>query len=979
IFVGFAGEQCFGVDPCTFTLFRDLTVRASFGLPDSLALRFTSPANGDTGVATSTQINATFNRDIVAGPDYGSLVLRESEGAPVPFTPVVRSTDRRLVLIPSSNFAAGRSYVVEIPAGAVSDTQGNPLATPSSFTFTTVVAGAPKMYIAAHPITVMEGNETRISLWFETPTAQERTILLTSTPAGELLHPSEVIVPAGQVLAELQVDTRRNSGSTSPVTATLSASEASAGQQSLPIVIANETTVTGNSLRFQAAGIISDEDGDGVLEAGETGEIRFDVANFGSSTIFNVRLDFSVLNTPYLRILGGAGGQYCELGALGAGRNGNCTKTVLADEELPTGDYYIEVRGVSSSNSILDQARIDVVNRFLPDFTLSARSITTAELQPGQTVNLTYTPRNIADGFSAALPLFEVMIEIEGTEHLLYRTYANARGYLWSDQDFRLPITVPPVPGVHPIRARINPSGTGRLTESNYSNNEATVLFLRVASPNQAPVLSPIPSPIAATAGKLLTFTVTGSDPNNDPITYRLGAGAPVGATLHSTSGVFTWTPSCEQGPTTFTFPVIASDNQGLEDTQSVAVQVGQAADLVLVQIQGSEQAVPGENVSYTVLATNQGPSCLTGATLSAILPPDLTGVQWTCTPTPGASCTATGSGSISDSSLNLPVNGSASYVVAAKISDFSQGVVTITTTVAPPASVTDPDGTNNSSLTSITLRGMDFGDAPQLGTAWRFPTLLLTDGARHGILPEMRLGATIDAEADGLASLGANGDDADLSRDEDGVVSPSPLAPCQTGTVQVTASAAGNLYVWIDFNTDGDWDDAGEWVVAQKPLIAGINMVSFPVPCGATPGGTAIGRFRFSSATGLAAHGLALDGEVEDHPLSIAQVFHRLSVTRAGTGTGTVTASPGGIECGADCFEDYPAGSVVTLTALPTPGSLFMGWSGAGCSGNSFCTVTLSNAQQVTATFAPYQNEIFNDGFESGTTSDWSETEPPY
>ena len=66
----------------------------------------------------------------------------------------------------------------------------------------------------------------------------------------------------------------------------------------------------------------------------------------------------------------------------------------------------------------------------------------------------------------------------------------------------------------------------------------------------------------------------------------------------------------------------------------------------------------------------------------------------------------------------------------------------------------------------------------------------------------------------------------------------------------------------------------------------------------------------------------------------STAQPSFLLQVVRAGSGTGTVTSSPAGISCGADCEEVYPSFTKVVLTATPSPGSTFTGWSGAGCSG---------------------------------------------
>ena len=59
----------------------------------------------------------------------------------------------------------------------------------------------------------------------------------------------------------------------------------------------------------------------------------------------------------------------------------------------------------------------------------------------------------------------------------------------------------------------------------------------------------------------------------------------------------------------------------------------------------------------------------------------------------------------------------------------------------------------------------------------------------------------------------------------------------------------------------------------------------------------------------------------------------HTLTVAKAGTGSGTVTSSPAGINCGATCSASFPAATVVTLTAAPAAGSTFAGWSGA-CSG---------------------------------------------
>ncbi len=75
------------------------------------------------------------------------------------------------------------------------------------------------------------------------------------------------------------------------------------------------------------------------------------------------------------------------------------------------------------------------------------------------------------------------------------------------------------------------------------------------------------------------------------------------------------------------------------------------------------------------------------------------------------------------------------------------------------------------------------------------------------------------------------------------------------------------------------------------------------------------------------------------------------LTVTKAGTGSGTVTSSPAGIDCGAACTASFADGTVVTLTATPATGSVLTGWSGA-CTGTGTCSVTMDAAKSATASF---------------------------
>lgn len=97
----------------------------------------------------------------------------------------------------------------------------------------------------------------------------------------------------------------------------------------------------------------------------------------------------------------------------------------------------------------------------------------------------------------------------------------------------------------------------------------------------------------------------------------------------------------------------------------------------------------------------------------------------------------------------------------------------------------------------------------------------------------------------------------------------------------------------------------------------------------------------------------------------SFAQDMQALEVTKAGTGSGAVTSSPAGINCGGTCSAVFNAGTLVTLTAAPAADSLFAGWGGA-CSGTASCVVTMDAAKSVTATFNQYITLTVPNGGES-------------
>lgn len=86
--------------------------------------------------------------------------------------------------------------------------------------------------------------------------------------------------------------------------------------------------------------------------------------------------------------------------------------------------------------------------------------------------------------------------------------------------------------------------------------------------------------------------------------------------------------------------------------------------------------------------------------------------------------------------------------------------------------------------------------------------------------------------------------------------------------------------------------------------------------------------------------------------PAEAAAPVH-LTVTKQGSGAGSITSDVGDIDCGAVCDADVPSGQPVTLTAVAAPGSTFTGWSGAACSGTvTTCTTAPGDDEVTAATF---------------------------
>ena len=132
-------------------------------------------------------------------------------------------------------------------------------------------------------------------------------------------------------------------------------------------------------------------------------------------------------------------------------------------------------------------------------------------------------------------------------------------------------------------------------------------------------------------------------------------------------------------------------------------------------------------------------------------------------------------------------------------------------------------------------------------------------------------LGTLRDAESNGQSSTNADGDDTNNTDDEDGVsIGNLVIGSMVNATVTANVPSSATFNGWIDFNDDGDWDDAGEHVFVDEAISNGVNAgLSIAVPSGLTAS-SVTARFRLTETPGYSYSGLAPNGEVEDQLLNI-------------------------------------------------------------------------------------------------------------
>ena len=198
---------------------------------------------------------------------------------------------------------------------------------------------------------------------------------------------------------------------------------------------------------------------------------------------------------------------------------------------------------------------------------------------------------------------------------------------------------------------------------------------------------------------------------------------------------------------------------------------------------------------------------------------------------------------------------------------------------------------------------------------------------------------------------------------------------PCSwTGT----GFAAGDTVIWTSDAANGGSGpltlNFGSGVSGAGALVQADGPGQFTVQIQAFNGSTSLGTFTSTSnAQGDAVYigvldqtganitsvefsltsctGACTDFAVDTLSLNVPNATSFLLAVTL-TGSGSVASAPGGITCPSVCAANFSSGTSVILTATPGSGSTFAGWSGA-CSGVGACSVSMTAAKSVTATFS--------------------------
>jgi phospholipase C len=497
-------------------------------------------------------------------------------------------------------------------------------------------------------------------------------------------------------------------------------------------------------------------------------------------------------------------------------------------------------------------------------------------------------------------------------------------------------------------------------------------------SPNPAPTvtISANPTTIAPGASSTLTVaaanatsvTVTGTDGSSYTLqasggTQKVSPSATTTytATASGAGGTVTATATVTMGSTPAPTVTISASPASVSagGTSTLTVKAANATTVTLTGSDGSKytlganggtQAVsPASSTTYTVTATGSGGTATASATVTVTTTAAPT-VTITANPSSVSAATTSLLTITATNATQVTVNGSdgSTYSLAA---NGGTEAVTPTVTTTYTATATGAGGTATASTTVTLIVNLaptvTITASPTSITSGATSTLTIaatnatqvtvsgSDGSKYTLASGGGTQAVTPTSSTTYTAT-ATGSGGTVTANATVTVTPNP-APVVTiaaDPTSITSGSSSTLTVTATNATAVTVTGGGS--TYNLPATGGTQAVSPTSTTTYTATGTGAGGTNSASAT------------VTVQPNSSQ---YQLTVASVGTGGGTITSNPAGINCPGSCSANFANGTAVVLTAAPESGDTFAGWSGP-CTGLQTCSVTLTANVTVTSTF---------------------------
>jgi uncharacterized repeat protein (TIGR01451 family) len=359
-------------------------------------------------------------------------------------------------------------------------------------------------------------------------------------------------------------------------------------------------------------------------------------------------------------------------------------------------------------------------------------------------------------------------------------------------------------------------------------------------------------------------------------------------------------------------FATTPADPNPANDSASASIAPVVVADVSVTKVL-TTVPIPGLAGSYTIVVTNNGPSPVSGATVSDTFPAAFMNPTWTCVADAGSVCgVASGSGNIS-LSVDLEAGDKATIIVSGTLASAATGTLVNTVNVGVPTAVTDPIATNNAATSAVVLLPradvrVTKNGPPQVTPGTNVTYTLLVTNAGPSDAVDVALSESTPA---GLTFVSAS--------------APCTLGfPCALGTIAAGASAPTvtvTFAVPSGYTTPDPISNTASASSATVDPATGNNSAT----ASTTTSGAAIADLAISKTNGVA------------------------TIVPGTTTTYTITVTNAGPSdaFGARVIDDFPAVLTgVTWTCTATPGSACPG------SGSGDLDVTVNVAVGGTVTF---------------------------